>query len=177
MRRKLVDIPCIAALCNAGKSKHVLSKLYSGGVYLKGNVLALYKNHSINLNQFLQVNFPHQLFQNDKTGNPFLANFNLNTQKRSTDNDKLVAKDDISVSPKPFTNNFFIDYCNIPEEKSINTMVTGSTGKTVSLENWLNTHYISKKRVALNTVEPGIYLVNMIMGNNSKRITKKIIKY
>lgn len=57
MRRKLVDIPCIAALCNARKSKHVLSKLYSGGVYLKGNVLALYKNHSINLNQIRQVNF------------------------------------------------------------------------------------------------------------------------
>lgn len=57
MRRKLVDIPSIAALCNAGKSKHVLSKLYSGGVYLKGNFLALYQTLSIDLNQNHQVSF------------------------------------------------------------------------------------------------------------------------
>ena len=56
MRRKLMDVPCIAALCNTWKSKHVLSKLYSVGIYLKGDVLALYKNRFNNLNFCRQIN-------------------------------------------------------------------------------------------------------------------------
>jgi len=167
MRRKLVDIPCVAALCNAGKSKHVLSKLYSGGVFWKNSVLALFKNYFINLNQKYQVTYPQQLFQND----------NLNAQKHTTDNNELGPTNNVNVFPNSFPNNFFTDCSNVPVVKSIKTIVEGSSDKTVYQKNWWNTHYKSKTQVAANTFEPGIYLVNMIMGNNSKRITRKIIKY
>ena len=102
---------------------------------------------------------------------------NLNIQKLSTVNDELVTENSVNVFPNPFTSNFFIDCSNVPDMESMDIMVTDLTGKTVYQENWSDTHYSSKKQVALNNIEPGIYLVNMIMGNNSKRITKKIIKY
>lgn len=55
MRRKLLDVPCIAALCNAGKTKHVLTKIYSTGVLLKGKILALYETFHCNLIQISQI--------------------------------------------------------------------------------------------------------------------------
>jgi len=58
MRRKFSDVPGIAALCNARKTKHVLTKkIYSDGVLLKGNVLALYRTSLFNLNKISQINF------------------------------------------------------------------------------------------------------------------------
>ena len=102
---------------------------------------------------------------------------NLNIQQLSTNNDELAVNKSINVFPNPFTNNFFIDCSNLPEVNSMEIMVTDLTGKTLFQENWSDTHYNPKKQVALNNIEPGIYLVNMIMANTSERITKKIIKY
>lgn len=57
MRRTLLDVPSITALCNVRKKKHVLTKLYSERVWFKGNILALYRTSNFYLNYFGQINF------------------------------------------------------------------------------------------------------------------------
>jgi hypothetical protein len=78
-----------------------------------------------------------------------------------TDDEKIIAEDQIRVYPNPFSSNFFIECSNDSGLAAVDIRVTDLTGKTVFRETWSDSHFNSKKQVDLSDIKPGIYLVCM----------------
>ncbi|QGY44357.1 T9SS type A sorting domain-containing protein [Maribellus comscasis] len=100
----------------------------------------------------------------------------LTIQSNSLDTEEIASNENIEVYPNPFADNFYVDCSSIDDISALDISVTDLTGKTVFREIWNDPQYSSKKQVNLNSIEPGIYLVNMVT-DASQVITKKIVKY
>lgn len=100
----------------------------------------------------------------------------LEIQGNITAAEEIASTENIDVYPNPFTDNFYID-CSCPNTVSaVDIMVTDLTGKAVFRETWTDPQFSSKKKVELNNIKPGIYLVNLVT-DASQIVTKKIVKY
>ncbi len=100
----------------------------------------------------------------------------LKIQTESFDFDEIANINKVDVYPNPFSDNFYVDCSNTGDISEVDILVTDLAGKTVFREIWTDPQFTFKKQVNLNSIKPGIYLVNMIT-DASEVITKKIVKY
>lgn len=101
---------------------------------------------------------------------------NLKIQDQNTNNDEIVATNEVAIYPNPFTNSLFVDCSKLVNSSEVIVQITDLVGKTVFRETKYDSQYNPKLQVDLPNIQPGIYLAS-ITDANLNTISQKIIKH